>query len=61
MKTLESRLMALESLDSDDKEKPLPRVVADDTPDVELERLSRAGRQVYRMSEFVQQLAMPTI
>lgn len=53
MKTLESRLLALESHDGDHA-KPLPDVVADDTPDAELERLRRAGREVYRMSDAVE-------
>ena len=47
---LHRRLLALESLDRDHA-KPLPDVVADDTPDAELERLRRAGREVYRSEE----------
>lgn len=54
MKTLESRLLALESLDGGDHSRPPPDVVADDTPDAELERLRRAGREVYRMSDAVE-------
>ena len=50
---LHRRLQALETRDSDDA-KPLPDVVADDTPDAELERLRRAGREVYRMSDAVE-------
>lgn len=53
MKTLESRLVALESLDIDHA-KPLPDVVGDDTPDDELERLRSGGREVYRMSDAVE-------
>ena len=50
---LHRRLLALETRDSDHA-KPLPDVVADDTPDAELERLRRAGREVYRMSDAVE-------
>ncbi len=50
---LHRRLLALETCDSDHA-KPLPDVVADDTPDAELERLRRAGREVYRMSDVVE-------
>ena len=50
---LHRRLLALESLDSDHA-KPLPDVVADDTPDEELKRLRRAGREVYRISDAVE-------
>ena len=51
---LHRRLLALESLDGVDHAKPLPDVVGDDTPDAELERLRRAGREVYRMSDAVE-------
>ena len=54
MATLESRLLALESLDGGDHAKPLPQVVQDDTPDTELARLRRHGREVYQMSDFVE-------
>ena len=53
MVTLSARLLALETCDSDHA-KPLPDVVADDTPDAELERLRRAGREVYRISDAVE-------
>jgi hypothetical protein len=54
MATLKNRLLALESLDGGDHAKPLPDVVADDTPDAELARLRRHGLEVYRMSDFVE-------
>lgn len=54
MKTLESRLLALESLDGGDHAKPPPQVVADDTTDAVLARLRKNGREVYRMSDFVE-------
>ena len=53
MRTLDARLLALETRDSDHA-KPVPDVVADDTPDAELERLRRGGREVYRMSDAVE-------
>ena len=53
MKTLEARLLALETHESDHV-KPLPDVVADDVPADELKRLRRGGREVYRMAEFVE-------
>ena len=46
---LSRRLLALETCGSD-QAKQLPQVVPDDTPDDELERLRRAGREVYRLS-----------
>ena len=51
---LHRRLLALESFDSGNHAKPLPDVVADDTPDDELERLRRGGREVFRMSDAVE-------
>ncbi len=50
---LHRRLLALETRDSHHA-KQLPDVVGDDTPDSELERLRRAGREVYRMSDAVE-------
>ena len=60
MATLESRLLALETRDSDHA-KPLPDVVADDTPDHELERLRAGGREVYRMSDAVELFICPPL
>ena len=57
---LHRRLLALESLDSDHA-KPLPEVVGDDTPDAELERMRRAGREVYRMSDAVELFICPPL
>jgi len=50
MATLSARLLALESA-TDNRERPLPHVVADDTPDDELARLRRSGCEVYRLSD----------
>ena len=50
MKTLDSRLLALEAVGSD-QAKALPAVVPDSTPDAELARLRRNGREVYRESD----------
>ncbi len=46
MNALTRRLEALETTD-DDTAKPLPDVVSDDTPDSELIRLRKHGREVY--------------
>ena len=51
MKTLDARLLALESLDGGDTAKQLPEVVPDSTPDTELARLRKNGREVYRESD----------
>ena len=51
---LHRRLLALESLDGGDHAKTPPQVVPDDTPDAELARLRRHGREVFRMSDFVE-------
>ena len=53
MRAIEKRLQALEAPPDRDG-KPLPDVVADDTPNAELERLRRGGREVYRMSDAVE-------
>ena len=53
MATLKTRLEALEA-PSDHDGKPLPMVVPDDTRADELERLRRAGREVYRWSDAVE-------
>jgi len=50
MKTLDSRLLALETRDSD-QAKQLPEVVPDSTPDTELARLRKHGREVCRESD----------
>jgi hypothetical protein len=60
MGKLDSRLLALETRASDHA-KPLPDVVADDTPDHELERLRRGGREVYRMSDAVELFICPPL
>ena len=52
MKTLEARLLALESLDSDHTK--LPDVVPDSTTDTEIVRLRKQGRNVMRYSEFLE-------
>lgn len=44
------RLLALETLDSDHA-KQLPDVVPDSTPDTELARLRKHGREVFRESD----------
>ena len=51
--SLSRRLLALE-VPPDINGKPLPMVVPDDTPADELERLRRAGLEVYRLSEAVE-------
>ncbi len=51
MATLDSRLLALESLDGGDGAKPLPQLVPDSTTDTELARLRRHCREVYRESD----------
>ncbi|MBK6294576.1 MAG: hypothetical protein IPF55_09960 [Rhodoferax sp.] len=51
MATLDSRLLALESIDVGDHAKQLPTVVPDDTTDQELARLRRDGREVCRESD----------
>lgn len=53
-KTLDARLLALESLGSGDHLKPLPEVVDNDTTDAELGRLRKHGRSVMRYSEFLE-------
>lgn len=50
MNALTRRLERLEATDSDHA-KPLPDVVPDDTPDSELARLRKHGREVYRESD----------
>ena len=50
---LSRRLRALE-VPPDINGKPLPMVVPDDTPADELERLRRAGLEVYRLSDAVE-------
>lgn len=52
-KTLEARLQALETQDSDPA-KLAPTVVADDTPEAEIARLRRRGLEVYRWADFVE-------
>lgn len=54
MKSLETRLKALETLDGQPRHRPLPIIVADDTPDSELQRLRTGGREVHRMSDAVE-------
>ncbi|WP_296446983.1 hypothetical protein [Rhodoferax sp. UBA5149] len=54
MNALTRRLEALEATDSD-QAKRLPDVVPDDTPDSELARLRKRGREVLRYSEFLEQ------
>jgi len=51
--SLSRRLLALE-VPPDINGKPLPMVVPDDTPADELERLRRAGLEVYRLSDAVE-------
>ena len=51
MASLDARLLALESLDSGDHAKPLPRVVPDATTDTDLARLRQHGREVFRESD----------
>ena len=53
MRRLEARLRALEGT-TDGHARLLPDVVADDTPDNELERLRAGGRLVYRLSDAVE-------
>ncbi len=53
MKSLDARLLALESLDGDHP-KQLPDVVPDNTSDAELAQLRARGREVYRMTDFVE-------
>ena len=53
MRSIEKRLQALEA-PPDCNGKPLPDVVADNTPDAQLERLRRGGREVYRWSDAVE-------
>lgn len=53
MTALKRRVDALEATDTA-QAKQLPDVVPDDTPDTELERLRRHGREVFRMSDFVE-------
>ena len=48
---LNRRLLVLESLDSGDTAKPLPEVVPDSTTDIELARLRKNGREIYRESD----------
>jgi len=50
MNALTRRLDALEATDSD-QAKQLPDVVPDSTPDAELARLRKHGREVYRESD----------
>lgn len=50
MKTLDSRLLALETRDSD-QAKQLPDVVPDNTPESDIARLRQHGREVYRESD----------
>lgn len=50
MNALTRRLERLEATDSD-QAKQLPDVVPDDTPDSELSRLRKHGREVYRESD----------
>lgn len=51
MRELEKRLKALETPPD---AKPLPVVLADDAPDGEIDRLRRAGLEVYRLSDAVE-------
>lgn len=51
MASIDARLLALESLGSDDRAKPLPQVLPDSTTDKELERLRQHGREVFRESD----------
>lgn len=53
MKTLDARLTALETRDSE-YAKVLPDVVPDSTSDAELAQLSANGRKVYRVADFVE-------
>lgn len=51
--SLSRRLMALE-VPPDINGKPLPTVVPDDTPAAEIERLRRAGLEVYHLRDAVE-------
>lgn len=53
MASLNARLLALEGT-TDTHAKPLPLVVADDTPDRELARLRAGDREVYRWRDAVE-------
>ncbi len=50
MASLDARLLALESLESD-RTRQLPDVVNDATTDTELARFRKQGREVYRESD----------
>jgi hypothetical protein len=52
MKAFNRRLGALEATDSDHA-KSLPEILPDGATDAELARIQRAGRKVYRLSEFL--------
>ncbi len=58
MANIEKRLQALEAPPDKDG-KPLPTVVPDETPDSELQRLRRAGHEVYRWSDAVEHFVCP--
>lgn len=51
--TLKRRLVELERLD--EPAGLLPAVLTDDAPDADLDRLRRQGRQVFRLTDFVEQ------
>jgi len=51
VKSLDARLLALESRKESEGSRNLPEVVPDTTTDAELERLRKAGRDVYRESD----------
>ena len=53
MQSIEKRLQALEAPPDHDG-KPVPLVVANDTPDSELERQRAGGREVHRWSDAVE-------
>ncbi len=50
-RTLDARLLALETDREGGGAKPLPCLVPDTTTDAELDRMRRDGREVYRESD----------